>query len=83
MPNGNGTDPVGAGPMTGRGAGGRGMQRGGRGGGTPRGFFRNHAQHAVASANAMMLQEKIDALQAQINSLQQQLADITGQTGNN
>lgn len=91
MPNGNGTGPVGAGPMTGRGAGtcagnatagwqngGGGMQHGLRRNGKARGFFRNHAQHAVASAEAMVLQEKIDVLHRQLASLEQQLADIAG-----
>lgn len=92
MPQGNGTGPVGNGPMTGRGAGycagnnapgwmsggGGGMQRGFRRGGKPRGFFRNHAQHAVASADTMVLQEKIDALHAQLASLEEQLANIAG-----
>lgn len=92
MPNGNGTGPVGAGPMTGRGAGkcagnatagwentgGGGKQRGLRRNGTPRGFFRNHTQHAVASAEAMMLQGKIDVLHRQLASLEQQLTNIAG-----
>ncbi len=91
MPQGNGTGPVGTGPKTGRGAGhcagnnaqgwqapgaSAGMQRGFRRNGKPRGFFRNHAQHAVA-ADAMVLQEKIDAMRAQLTSLEQQLESIT------
>ncbi|VGO16809.1 hypothetical protein PDESU_05401 [Pontiella desulfatans] len=93
MPRGNGTGPVGAGPMTGKGvgycagnhapgwqtSGGGGMQRGLRRNGKPRGFFRNHAQHAVASADAMLLQEGIDALHAKLASLEQQLAGLGGQ----
>lgn len=92
MPNGNGQGPAGAGPMTGRGAGhcagsnvpgwmssgGGGMRRGFKGGGNPRGFFRDHSQHAVASAEAMTLQGHIDSLRAQLASLEQQLADLGG-----
>ncbi|MDF7822912.1 DUF5320 domain-containing protein [Pontiellaceae bacterium B12227] len=88
MPNGNGTGPAGAGPMTGRGAGkcagnatagwqtaggGRGLGRGNRCGG----YFRNHAQHAVASADALLLQSKIDTLHTQLASLEQQLAELS------
>jgi len=89
MPNGNGTGPVGVGPMTGRGAGycagnnapgwsfgGGGMQQGFRRNGKPQGGFRNHTQHAVASAETMVLMGKIDALHAKLASLEQQLADI-------
>ena len=87
MPNGNGTGPAGAEPMTGRGAGkcvgnaapGRQAVGGGRGGsccGRPRGYFRDHAQHAVTSADAMVLQGKIDVLHAQLASLEQQLAEL-------
>ncbi len=94
MPNGNGQGPAGAGPMTGRGAGycagnsaagweaagqGAGRSRQFRRCGPPRGYFREHAQHTVAAADAMILQEKIDALQAQLTSLQSQLVAITGQ----
>ncbi|MDF7798665.1 DUF5320 domain-containing protein [Pontiellaceae bacterium B1224] len=96
MPNGNGTGPVGAGPMTGRGAGkcagnatagrqsagGRGMGRGNRCGGRPQGYFRNHAQHAVASSDAMLLQEKIDDLNLQVASLEQQLAKLGAKKAN-
>lgn len=92
MPQGNGTGPVGAGPMTGRGAGycagnnapgwkipgGGRMLRGFRRHGTARGFFRNHAQHAVTVAEPMVLEKKIDALQVQLASLEQQLAEMDG-----
>lgn len=96
MPKGNGTGPAGTGPMSGRGAGycagnnapgwqapggGAGKQRGFRRSGKPRGFFRGHAQHAVASAEATMLQGKIDDLHAKLTSLEQQLARVTGNKG--
>jgi len=91
MPNGNGTGPAGTGPMTGRGAGycagnnapgwqtpgGGGMQRGFRRSGKPRGFFRSHARHAAASAEA----GEIDALHAKLSSLERQLATIMGSGG--
>ena len=88
MPHGNGTGPVGAGPMTGRGAGKcagnatagwrtvgdeHGMGRRNRKGG----FFHNHAQHAVVSADAMVLQGRIDRLHAQLASLEHQLAELS------
>lgn len=85
MPNGNGTGPVGAGPMTGRGAGkcagnsvaGWQTSGGGRRCGThPRGYFRQHAQHAVAAADTMVLQGKIDTLHAQLALLEQQLVEL-------
>ena len=90
MPNGNRTGPVGAGPMTGRGdgkcagnssagwsvAGGQGMGRGKCCVERPHGYFRTHAQHAVSSADAMMLEGKIDSLHAQLASLEQQLAEL-------
>jgi len=95
MPKGNGTGPAGTGPMTGRGAGycagnnapgwqtpAGGVQSGFRHSGKPRGFFRNHAQHAVASAEAMVLQGKIDDLHAKLTSLEQQLANLTGKQEN-
>ncbi|WP_372808840.1 DUF5320 domain-containing protein [Pontiella sp.] len=92
MPKGNGTGPTGAGPMTGRGAGycsgnnapgwqvagGGGMQRGACANGKPHGFFRSHAQHAVTSADALVLQGKIDELHAKLASLEKQLADLGG-----
>jgi hypothetical protein len=90
MPNGNATGPAGAGPMTGRGAGkcagnatagwqnagGRGMGRKNRCGGLSQGNFRGNAQHAVTSADAAVLQGKIDKLNAQLASLENQLAEI-------
>lgn len=91
MPQGNGTGPTGAGPMTGRGAGycagnnAPGRQRSGgrmlrafRRHGAARGFFRSHAQPAAAPADPTGLQEKIDALQEQIASLKQELAEKDG-----
>lgn len=92
MPQGNGTGPVGAGPMTGRGAGycagnnaagwqssGAGRRpRGFRRNGNLRGFFRNHAPQAVPAADPMVLQKQIDALQVQLASLEQQLAEMGG-----
>jgi hypothetical protein len=93
MPNGNGTGPAGAGPMTGRGAGkcagnrmpgwknpgkGAAIQHNGR----PRGSFHSHAQHAVAAADALVLQSQIDALHTQLASLEQQLAEIVEKSDN-
>lgn len=86
MPQGNGTGPLSAGPMTGRGAGHcagndmPGWQNPGKRGAMQRGFFRSHAQHAVAAADAMVLQGRIDALHTQLASLEKQLAELGGKT---
>jgi hypothetical protein len=65
--------------MTGRGLGAcAGAKPAGYEAGRGRGYFRSHAQHAVASAEAMLLQEKIDELHVQLTSLKQQLNDLCG-----
>lgn len=74
MPQGNGTGPAGAGPMTGRGLGTcAGPRTANRRAGQGRGFFRNHAPHTVATTNAMVLQEQIDSLHAEIAELSEKL----------
>lgn len=77
MPNGNGIGPAGAGPMTGRGMGsctgnramegpqfGRGMQRGFRNNGKPRGYCGTQMQNNRIAA----LEQKISELSKNQNN---------------
>lgn len=82
MPNGNGTGPTGAGPMTGRGEGYcAGTQAPGwrtpGGSGRMRGFHRNGAARGGFRCPGRAARQGSDpALEEQIDALQQQLAAI-------
>ena len=94
MPAGNGTGPMGAGPMTGRAMGycagnnapGRAMGGGfGRGMGRGMGFgFRNRCfagweNAPQAPAQPIRKEDQLDALKAQMSRIQQQIDTLEGQ----
>jgi hypothetical protein len=69
MSGGNGRGPTGIGPMTGRGAGGKGR-------GASRGYLQHHNQGSAAVAESAVLHGQLDTLRRQVQSLEQQLEEL-------